>query len=84
VATQAAHLESVLAAVRQIGLKESSVILLGDERRAGFRHWTEIAAEGEGLTGIAKPPIDPKKDVAYLVYSSVRQPVILYCSASVV
>lgn len=70
IATQAAYLDAVLAAARQVGLTEKDVILLGDERRAGFRHWRDIAREGEGEMGIAKPAIDSKKDVAYLVYSS--------------
>lgn len=74
IVTQAAYLESVLAAARQVGLTERDVILLGDERRDGFRHWTDIASEAEGLVEISKPAINPKKDVAYLVYSSVRPP----------
>ncbi len=72
VVTQEAYLGSVLEAVRDVGLTERDVILMGDGRRARFKHWRDIVAEGERLTDIAKPPVDPKNDVAYLVYSSVR------------
>lgn len=73
IATQAVYLDSVLQAARQCGLSEKNVILMGDERKAGFMHWRDIAREGEGLEIVSKPKVDPKKDVAYLVYSSVRE-----------
>lgn len=74
VVTQVAYLDSVLQAMKEVGLGRESVLLMGDERREGFRHWTEVAREGEGLSTIGKPAIEPKKDLAYLVYSSVSDP----------
>ena len=69
--TQAPYLDAVLKAASQVGLGKKDVLLMGDEKVNGFRHWRDVAKEGEGRHEISKPGIDPKKDLAYLVYSSV-------------
>jgi hypothetical protein len=48
------------------------VWLMGEERDATGRHlhWTDISADKAWLKP-KRPAIDPAKDLAYLVYSSV-------------
>jgi hypothetical protein len=53
------------------------VLLMGDDKVDGFRHWRDVAKDGEGRHEIGKPAVEPKKDLAYLVYSSVSLILVL-------
>ena len=68
-------LEKARQAARQAGLKDDAVFLMGAEKDATgtTKHWRDITAKGAWLTP-SRPHIDPKKDLAYLVYSSVSGP----------
>lgn len=70
--TQKPLLETARKAAKLAGLPAERILLLGDGRdeTGVHRHWTEITARGAGVVP-QKPDIDPKKDLAYLVYSSV-------------
>jgi long-subunit acyl-CoA synthetase (AMP-forming) len=73
IVTQLPMLPVVREAARIIGLPEDRIILLGDERdRTGkFKHFTEIRSTGIlGSFNSGHTRVDPKKDVAFLVYSS--------------
>ncbi|KAL7812439.1 hypothetical protein V8C44DRAFT_329447 [Trichoderma aethiopicum] len=69
--TQKPLLETARKAAKLAGLPAERILLLGDGRdeTGVHRHWTEITARGAGVVP-EKPVIDPKKDLAYLVYSS--------------
>ncbi|KOS19029.1 4-coumarate--CoA ligase 2 [Escovopsis weberi] len=69
--TQMPHLPVALRAAALAGLPAEKVLLLGDERdtTGRHRHWTEITAKGAPVEP-TRPTIDPKKDLAYLIYSS--------------
>ncbi|KAI1649722.1 acetyl-CoA synthetase-like protein [Daldinia loculata] len=72
IVTQVPMLPTVLEAAKTIGLSEDRIILLGDARdpTGKFKHFTEIRGSS-GLLGLSlRPRIDPKKDTAFLVYSS--------------
>jgi 4-coumarate--CoA ligase len=77
VVTQAPYLEAVLKAASQVGLGKENVLLMGDDKVDGFRHWRDVAKDGEGRHEIGKPAVEPKKDLAYLVYSSVSLILVL-------
>ncbi|KAI0401216.1 hypothetical protein F4802DRAFT_609505 [Xylaria palmicola] len=71
--TQLPMLPVVLEAARAIGLPEDRIILLGDGRDPSgrFNHFTEIKATGLlGTFHSGQARVDPKKDLAFLVYSS--------------
>lgn len=69
--TTKAFLDAACQAAKTVGMPLDRVILLGQERDESgqFGHWTDITAQGAWFTP-KKTPIDPKKDLAYLVYSS--------------
>ncbi|UKZ81235.1 hypothetical protein TrVFT333_009007 [Trichoderma virens FT-333] len=69
--TQKPFLEAARKAAALAGLSADRVLLMGDGRdeTGVHRHWTEITAQGAPVQP-QKPQIDPKKDLAYLVYSS--------------
>ena len=69
--TQKSHLKEALAACRNVGIPEDRIILMGDERddQARFKHFTNIR-NISGTSRYRKTKIDPKKDLAFLVYSS--------------
>ncbi|KAF3056424.1 putative 4-coumarate-CoA ligase 1 [Daldinia childiae] len=72
IVTQVPMLPTVLEAAKTIGLSEDRIILLGDARdpTGKFKHFSEIRGSS-GLLGLSlRPRIDPKKDTAFLVYSS--------------
>lgn len=63
-------LDTALKAAQKVGLGRERVLLMGDERGHGLTHWADVNAEKAWI----KPKrtiVDPKKDLAYLVYSSV-------------
>ena len=68
--TQTPFLDASRKAAQIAGLPEERIILLGEGRDSRFKHWTDITAEKAWIKP-KKPAIDPKKDLAYLVYSSV-------------
>ena len=73
--TQAAYLETALAAARKAGLAQDRVVLLGDGRdRAGrCRHFTSVRSTSyaAGRRARARPRVRrPATDLAFLVYSS--------------
>ncbi|KAK7755255.1 hypothetical protein SLS62_002760 [Diatrype stigma] len=74
IATQLPFLEVALEAARAAGIPEERVILVGDGRDPSgrFKHFTEIRGSGSGSgTGTARPAgVDPKRDAAFIVYSS--------------
>ena len=70
--TQTSVLDAALQAADKAGLPRDRVLLMGDGRHQGFRHWTDVTAKGAWLAP-KKTPVDATKDLAYLVYSSVGQ-----------
>lgn len=67
--TQKAFLQSAVAACKKVGIPEDRIILMGDERDARFKHFTSIR-NISGVNRARRAKIDPKKDLAFLVYSS--------------
>ncbi|PTB36552.1 uncharacterized protein TrAFT101_010433 [Trichoderma asperellum] len=69
--TQKPFLEVARKAAALAGLPVDRILLLGDGRdeTGVHRHWTDITARGASVQP-QKAAIDPKKDLAYLVYSS--------------
>ena len=70
-ATQKPFLETAREACKQVGIDEDRIILMGDEKddTARFKHFSNIR-NISGATRFRKAKIDPKKDLAFLVYSS--------------
>lgn len=67
--TQKPFLRTAIAAAKKAGLPENRIILLGDQRDGKFRHFCSIRSTS--YTGhYAKTSIQPKRDLAFLVYSS--------------
>ncbi|KHO00638.1 4-coumarate-CoA ligase 2 [Metarhizium album ARSEF 1941] len=69
--TQTPFLETAVKAARKVHIPLERVILMGDGRdgAGGHKHWTEITAKGAWFQP-KRTVLDPKKDLAYLVYSS--------------
>lgn len=70
--TQKPFLEQARKAAALAGLPADRILLLGEGRdeTGVHRHWRDITAAGAKVEP-RKAVIDPKKDLAYLVYSSV-------------
>lgn len=70
-ATQLPLLPTAIEAARQSGIPEDRIILLGDARHptAEYKHFTSIR-NISGTSRYRKTPINPSKDLAFLVYSS--------------
>lgn len=70
-ATQKAFLENARVACRLVGIEEDRIILIGDERdeTARFKHFLNVR-NISGATRYRRAKVDPKKDLAFLVYSS--------------
>lgn len=70
--TCAALLGPARDAARRVGLPLRNILLLGRDRDASgvHRHWTDLTAAAAPLVP-AKTPVDPARDLAFLVYSSV-------------
>ncbi|KJZ73057.1 hypothetical protein HIM_07629 [Hirsutella minnesotensis 3608] len=58
-----------LYAPNDAGVPLDCVLLLGADRDETHRHWTDLSAAGAPVQP-TKTPVDPKEDLAYLVYSS--------------
>ena len=69
--TQKALLPVAREAAKLAGLSEAMILLLGDERdpEGKFKHFTSIRNFGAS-DSTQKAPINPAKDLAFLVYSS--------------
>lgn len=69
--TQKALLKNAKEACRKVGIEESMIILMGDEKDEGFKHKHFTAVRNlEGTRRFRKTKINPEKDLAFLVYSS--------------
>ena len=71
VVTQKAFLPIVTAAAKKADISEDRIILMGDERGESvkFKHFTSV----RNITGTSRyrrAKLDPKNDLAFLVYSS--------------
>lgn len=69
--TQIPMLAVARKAAKMVGLDESMIFLIGDQRdkQGKFKHFTSIR-NISGATRYRKTKVDPKKDLAFLVYSS--------------
>lgn len=71
VVTQKALLPIALEAAKQAGVPEDRIILIGDERDESvrYKHFQSIRNIA-GTNRYRRTKLDPKKDLAFLVYSS--------------
>lgn len=71
VVTDSAALPTVRAACRNSGIPDTHIILLNEDRNqhGSYESWRSICSEGANLE-LSRPSIDPKRDLAFLVYSS--------------
>lgn len=69
--TQLSVLETARAAAKIVGLPEDRIVLIGDDRdpEGKFKHFSSIR-NISGATRYRRTKVDPKKDLAFLVYSS--------------
>lgn len=76
IVTQVPVLNTVVEAAKIIGIPEERIILLGDARdpTGKFKHFSEIRSSVKSslfnISSPLRPRLDPKKDTAFLVYSS--------------
>ena len=71
-ATQRPFLTVAKAAAEKVGLPHDRIILMGDERDAAceFKHFSDIRVASATSRYRRIKVMDPKKDLAFLVYSS--------------
>lgn len=71
VVTHYSNIESVKKACRAVGISEDHIIILGDTKdpTGRFKHWTNVRNLSNTARYAARK-IDPRKDAAFLVYSS--------------
>jgi len=69
--TQMPFLANARKAAKMVGLDESRIVVMGDERDGTGRvkHFSSIR-NTSGATRYRKRKVDPKEDLAFLVYSS--------------
>lgn len=69
--TQLASLRLARGAAKQVGVPEDRIILLGDEKdpTMRFKHFSSIK-NFSAVERYQRTRVDPKKDLAFLVYSS--------------
>lgn len=70
--TQKALLSVACEAAMRVGMPLRNVVLIGD-RQNQYKHWTEVVAHRANGPLPTKTPLDPKHDLAYLMYSSVSE-----------
>ena len=59
-----------LEAAKKVGIPEDRILLIGEKEPSGkFKHYTEVCNTSY-LSFPARTKVDPRKDLAYLVYSS--------------
>jgi len=70
-ATQKPFLKVALEAAKRVGIPDGRVILIGDERdpTARYKHFTSIINTA-GTNRYRRTKVNPKEDLAFLVYSS--------------
>lgn len=69
--TQVAMLDMALKVVDHVGVPRDRVFLMGQQRKTGFKHWTDITPQSAVSIKPEKTSLNPSTDLAYLVYSSV-------------
>lgn len=71
IVTQLTTIDTVRKACAKVGLPEDHIILLGEARdqTGRFKHWSSVC-NISGTSRYNKAKISPKKDLAFLVYSS--------------
>lgn len=69
--TQLPQLKAARAAAKQVGIPESRIILIGEEEdpEGKIRHYTSISNSSSNSRS-HRPKVNPKEDLAFLVYSS--------------
>ncbi|KPI45506.1 putative 4-coumarate--CoA ligase 1 [Cyphellophora attinorum] len=73
VVAHASVLDTVREACTKVGIDESHILVLGSQRdgKGGAKHWQEIISDASNPGAKdTRPKIDPKDDLAFLVYSS--------------
>lgn len=71
IVTQVAFLPVATAAAKEAGIPLDRIILMGDGRDQRFRHFTSIRdTKSQPGAAAQRATLDPKKDLAFLVYSS--------------
>jgi 4-coumarate--CoA ligase len=70
-ATQKPFLKSAQEACKEVGIPEDRIILIGEEKdeSARFKHFLNVR-NTSGTARYRRTKVDPKKDLAFLVYSS--------------
>jgi len=70
-ATQKPFLKVALEAAKRVGIPDDRVILIGDERdlTARYKHFTSVINTA-GTNRYRRTKLNPKEDLAFLVYSS--------------
>ena len=71
IVTQLPFLQTALAAAKQAGIAEDRIILLGDAKDESrrFKHFSAIRNMA-GTSRFRRTKLDPRNDLAFLVYSS--------------
>lgn len=69
IATLPELLPIVTKAAANVGIPTDRILILGDQRAAGFKHWREIIDPSTAVKW-RQGKIDANKDLAFLVYSS--------------
>ena len=67
--TQVSALETAKEAAKKVGLSEDKIILIGSTTHPIVKHFTSVSSTTRTLS-YQRTKIDPKLDLAYLVYSS--------------
>lgn len=62
-------LPTAIKAADAAGIPRDRIILLGDQRSPGFKHWRDIF-DPSTIAKWRRTKIAPEKDIAFLVYSS--------------
>ena len=71
VVTQFSVIDTVRKACSEVGIPESRIVLLGASKDPSkkFKHWTSVRNQ-DGTYRVRSPKVNPKVDLAFLVYSS--------------
>ena len=56
-------------AAENVGIPEDRILIIGDKRAAGFKHWRELVDPSTAVEW-RQGKVDTDKDLAFLVYSS--------------
>lgn len=70
-ATQKALLPTAIEAAKQVGIPEDRILLIGDDRDDSmrFKHFSSLRNLA-GTSRYRRTKVDPRNDLAFLVYSS--------------